>query len=458
MTAHERLVRAFTAPDPTVDRLSAEQFDTIATARCQTPAEEVSGGWEIVSGFRGGAERVAVFVRVLGRQAVDLRNVGGSLDSSPTKAPTAFIGSADPARCRCAGHFSWSATTLDAHPPRSLWVVGRKGASVRDDGIWLGENRVCGISVTGFGAAMGLGRLPRGRVSGGDLVRGARARLLRGGMVIAEDLRVGALLREKVVGKRLEARESIGAGRRCMVAIGHGDVREGDHVEVYTPANATGLNPDLVLGYQVQPDRREELGHAEVGELSSDPLAGTVARVALATGRLRPGDRVRVLRGGQPVAETLRLLFMTDEDRRPIGEASAGDRVLLGLGHPGLLPGDMVVAFDVPPPTWTEARTHRLEVQVAHSADDLAMGEVVPSRKSPAGGRILAAGHRARLLRDGTVIADGLTIAHLRRAGTLAAAAFEWTQQTRGWTEVWLDFPDLRKGDQIEPYQVLPTG
>ncbi|MGK5558697.1 hypothetical protein ACSNOI_44555 [Actinomadura kijaniata] len=322
----------------------------------------------------------------------------------------------------------------------------------------LGENRLGGISVSGFGKTSSLGLLPQGRVSDGEVTRGARARLLRGGVVIAEDLHVGALIREKAVGRRLEARESVRASRRCMVAIGRGDVQEGDHIEVYTRARTDGLAPDLVPGYQVLPDQREELGRAEIHELSSVPLAGPVARATLSTGNLRPGDRVRILRDGQPVAEALRLLFMTDQDERPISEAATGDRVSLCLGYSGLRPGDTVVAFDVPLPEWTEARTARLKVFFTHSAGDLSMGEAVPFRKSPAGRRPLTAGHRARLLRNGIVVADKLTIAHLRRAGRIRDEISEATEQARHRTEVWLDFPGLRKGDQIEPYEVIPTG
>jgi hypothetical protein len=311
----------------------------------------------------------------------------------------------------------------------------------------MGEKRLCWMRVSSFREVPGFGELPQGRGQGGELSRGDRARLFRGGVLIAEDLRAGALIREKVIGTRLEARETIGQFRRVAVASGHGEVRSDDQFEFYTRAEA-GPAP----GEQERP-----LGRATVRETADDPLAGPGARVDATSGRLRTGDRVRIVRGGRPVAEALRLLLLADEAGRPAGELAAGGRGSVYLGHPDLRSGDTVLAYDVPAPVWTEQRTPTLSVTDIESADAVARAVVLPIRSyvlSPDPVEGLAAGHRARVLRDGTVIADGLTI-----GGVSAMGLLEQSLRTNADTKmrVAIDFPDLRKGDWIEPYQVLPA-
>lgn len=354
-----------------------------------------------------------------------------------------------------------------SHESRARWLRGKlekaKEKSVQGDSIWVGERRVGGIPVSGFTETAGLGQLPQGRVSNADAVRsarslqlrrGARARLLRNGVLIAEDLYIGALLTQKTLGNRLEAREAIGFLRQCVVSTGYGDVRLGDHIEVYTRAETAGVDPDLVPGYQVLPDHRRVLGHAQVHEVISDPLAGPVAQVDLTGGKLTGGDRVRIMRGGRPVAEALRLLSITDLHGRLIGELGGRGRASLRLGYTGVRAGDVVVAFDVPLPAQTEARTHLLQVHQARANATETRADVVPLTKSLSAGQSLVAGRRARVLREGTVIADGLTIGAPEQ--TALGKAFRWSATSGGFRIV-LNFPGLRRGDKIEPYHVIPA-
>ncbi|WP_433467812.1 hypothetical protein [Spirillospora sp. CA-128828] len=313
----------------------------------------------------------------------------------------------------------------------------------------IGEERLCWMRVASFREVPGFGDLPQGWVQAGHLPRGARARLLRGGVLIAEDLRAGALIREKIIGTRLEPREKIGEFRRVAVATGHGEVRTDDHIEVYTRAEPA----------EADRHRAEEhpLGRATVRETTEDPLAGPGARVDAAEGRLRAGDRVRIVRGGRPVAGALRLLLLADEAGAPAGELAAGGRGSLYLGHPDLRPGDTVLAYGVPAPERTEARTPTLSVTDIESAGEVARAVVLPIRSyvlSPDPVEGLAAGHRARVLRDKTVIADGLTIGGVSAMGLLEQSI---RVNADNKLRVGIDFPDLRKGDWIEPYRVLPA-
>ncbi|WP_433477689.1 hypothetical protein ACQPZP_11910 [Spirillospora sp. CA-142024] len=314
----------------------------------------------------------------------------------------------------------------------------------------IGEERLCWMRVSGFREVPGFGDLPHGRVQAGHLPRGARARLLRGGVLIAEDLRAGALVREKIIGTRLEARERVGEFRRVAVATGHGGVRADDHIEVYTRAEPAEADRHRA--------GESALGRATVRETTGDPLAGPGARVDTAEGRLRAGDRVRIVRGGRPVAEALRLLLLADEAGAPAGELAAGGRGSLYLGHPDLRPGDTVLAYGVPAPEWTEARTPTLSVTDIASAGATTRAAVLPIRSygtpSKDGTEGLAAGHRARVLRDKTVLADGLTIGGVSTQGLFEQAIRADSDYKMN---VAIDFPDLREGDWIEPYRVLPA-
>ncbi|MFD0691659.1 hypothetical protein [Actinomadura fibrosa] len=326
--------------------------------------------------------------------------------------------------------------------------------------VWVGEERLCLVTVSGLRDVPGFGALPRGRVTRGRAaVRGARARLLRHGVVVAEDLRIGALFRESRVASRLEAEERVDVLNRCVLAVGHRDVRRGDQIQVYARAGA-GVPADQVPGYQdaLAHDRRL-LGRAEVREVSEDSLAGPVAHAVLAEGALTPGDRVRVVRDGRPVIEALRLLALTDADGGPLNVLAAeGAGAALLLGRPDVRPGDVVEAFDVPAPRYTEGRKQLLTVLGVRADGMVATARVQPDVRSPSGGEELAVGHRARVLRGQVVVADGLAVGHVRRPGITETMAADYASRARaGWFEVGVDLPGLRERDEIEPYEVLPA-
>ncbi|HEU5032645.1 MAG TPA: hypothetical protein VFV01_47535 [Spirillospora sp.] len=327
--------------------------------------------------------------------------------------------------------------------------------------IWVGEKRLCQLTVSGFQDVPGLGLLPVGRVNGGaTIVRGARARLLRHGVVIAEDLRIGALMRRTGLRPRLEATERVGILGRCILAIGYRHVLDGDQIQAYVRAEPAGIHPDLVLGYQDPfPEQRRLLGRAEVREVAADPLAGPVARAVVTEGGLAAGARVRVVRDGRPVAEALRLLALADGAGGPLDELPQGSEGILYLGHPDVRPGDIVQAYDVPPPQQTEGRKQLLTVMSAGSNATVAVARVQPVQFSPHGGEELAVGHRARVLRDEVVVADGLTVGMVEKPGLLKEVGVDYGTKARvGWLDVGVDFPGLQAGDEIEPYEVLPAG
>ncbi|MDL4814091.1 hypothetical protein [Actinomadura opuntiae] len=324
--------------------------------------------------------------------------------------------------------------------------------------IWVGEKRLCQVTVSGFQDVPGFGLLPEGRVNGGGkILRGARARLLRHGVLIAEDLRIGALMRRTALNSRLEAKERVDILGRCILAIGHRHVFDGDQIQAYVRANPAGVRADLVLGYQDPfPEQRRLLGRAEVREVAADPLAGPVARAVVAEGRLAVGARVRVVRDGRPVVEALRLLALADGDGGPLDELPRGSAGTLVLGHFDVRPGDIVQAYDVLPARQTEGRKRLLTVMSAGSNAMVAVARVQPVQFSPHGGEELAVGHRARVLRDQVVVADGLTIGFVHEPGMLREVAVDYGTKARvGWLDVGLDFPSLQHGDEIEPYEVL---
>jgi hypothetical protein len=326
--------------------------------------------------------------------------------------------------------------------------------------IWIGEKRLCQVTVSGFHDVPGFGPLPEGRVNGGGkILRGARARLLRHGVVIAEDLRIGALMRRTYLRSRLEAKERVDILGRCILAIGHPHVLDGDQIQAYVRAVPAGVRPDLVPGYQDPfPEQRRLLGRAEVREVTADPLAGPVARAVVAEGRLAVGARARVVRDGRPVVEALRLLALADGGGGPLDELPQGSTGTLFLGHFDVRPGDIVHAYDVPPPQQTEGRKRLLTVMSVKSNATLAVARVQPAQFSPHGGEGLAVGHRARVLRDQVVVADGLTIGFVQEPGMLQEVAVDYGTKARtGWLDVGVDFPSLQNGDEIEPYEVLPA-
>ncbi|MDL4817207.1 hypothetical protein [Actinomadura opuntiae] len=320
------------------------------------------------------------------------------------------------------------------------------------------------IEVRGAKEVDGLGRLHKGWIIGGGFIadgdiRGERARLFRDGVLIGEDLRLGILIR------KLSPLSAMGFPSRCLLAIGHGDLRKGDRIEVYSRPAASGGDPALVPGYQDRPDLRRELGRAEIAEVADSPGRLPVARVGSSAGRLAVGDRVRVLRGGRPVAEALRLLAMADPGGRPVGDVSAGGGASLYLGFPDLRAGDTVVAFDVPPPARTEHRANLLGVRSLKGATpEAAYAEATADTLSPGAGLQPAVGLRARVLRRRVVIADGRTIVHCPDRNSADQAMRFVLRSAKGNSagalttyDIGLTFPELQKIDEIEVYRVIPA-
>ncbi|MFI0445367.1 hypothetical protein [Actinomadura sp. 6N118] len=320
--------------------------------------------------------------------------------------------------------------------------------------IWVGEKRLSWGLVNQFRDVPGFGRLPELQVFGGAIVQGARARLVRAGAVVVEDLHVGAVIREKIIGSRLESVDK--TVRKCAVATGHQDFQFGDHLELYLRADDQRLDPALVPGYQDGPAEYEQrLGQAEVREVS-DSLAGPVAHAAVTQGRLAVGSRVRVVRNGQPVAEALRLLFMGDETGRMVNELTGGSGTALYLAHPGLRPGDTVQAYEVAPPPWIEVRISRLEVIEANPDGPGARAWVRRLDFGSLSDPEPAVGQRARVLRDDVVIADGLTLGHLAEDGLGAQILRSSLKPNlQDAIQLGLDFPHLNQHDIIELYQLF---
>ncbi|MEO3823171.1 hypothetical protein [Actinomadura sp. B10D3] len=137
--------------------------------------------------------------------------------------------------------------------------------------------------------------------------------------------------------------------------------------------------------------------------------------MTLAEGKPAVGDPVRVLRGGRPVAETLR----------------------------------------------TESRANLLDVRVVKHADStVAVAAAAPVMMAPAKGKEPAVGFRARVLRNRVVIADGLTIGYYPDMNTLPRdqrfhVRISGTSEKLTVFNIGLHFPDLRLRDEIEPYQVV---
>jgi hypothetical protein len=164
------------------------------------------------------------------------------------------------------------------------------------------------------------------------------------------------------------------------------------------------------------------------------------------------------------MAEALRLLAMTDLDGHPIDNVSAGHGASLYLGYRDLSPGDTVVAFDVPPPEWTEARADLLDVHILKHADSaVAQAVVLPVPFTPGKGKEPAVGFRARVVRQGVVIADGLTIGYFPDVRTMPNGQRPYIRTggqnglPKAGFYIGLDFPELREVDKIEPYVVVPA-
>ncbi len=286
-------------------------------------------------------------------------------------------------------------------------------------------------------ALPGLGELPGGQVSIGRAVRGARARLLRGDRILADNLRLGIMVRKKFFSSDVEPVTDAGFLKDVFVAVGRTDLGRGDSLELYTDDT---VGPDLS-----QPD-----GVAQVVAPAYDQLTGFHVQVVVRDGVLRFGSLVSLSRGGQP----MRVLGLFGPG--PVPELPAGQQGTVLLGFQCDVPpmaGDALTAFQEPSHDYLERREG---VAVVHGLNDLGNGSVVAAVEVPEGrGSLFTVGTRARVLRPmgttfnerSTVVASDLRILSLARGGV----AVRTNGGTRTFT-VGLAFRDLRQNDTIEAY------
>ncbi|MGK3200880.1 hypothetical protein [Amycolatopsis sp. MEPSY49] len=286
-------------------------------------------------------------------------------------------------------------------------------------------------------ALPGLGELPGGQVSIGRAVRGARARLLRGDRVLADNLRLGIMVRKKFFSSDVEPVTDAGFLKDVFVAVGRTDLGSGDSLELYTDDT---VGPDLS-----QPD-----GVAQVVAPAYDQLTGFHVQLVVRDGVLRFGSLVSLSRGGQP----MRVLGLFGPG--PVSELQAGQQGTVLLGFQCDVPpmaGDALTAFQEPSHDHLERREG---VAVVHGLNDLGNGSVVAAVEVPEGrGSLFTVGTRARVLRPmgttfnerSTVVASDLRILSLARGGV----AVRTNGGTRTFT-VGLAFRDLRQNDTIEAY------
>ncbi|MEV7037199.1 hypothetical protein [Amycolatopsis sp. NPDC051061] len=134
----------------------------------------------------------------------------------------------------------------------------------------------------------GLGELPGGQVSIGRAVRGARARLKRADRILADNLRLGIMVRKKFFSSDIEPVTDAGFLKDVFVAVGRRDLGNGDALELYT---------DDAVG----PDLSRQDGVAQVVAPAYDQLTGFHVQVLVREGMLRFGALTALSRGGQPM-------------------------------------------------------------------------------------------------------------------------------------------------------------
>ncbi len=283
----------------------------------------------------------------------------------------------------------------------------------------------------------GLGELPGGQVSIGRAVRGARARLKRADRILADNLRLGIMVRKKFFSSDVEPVTDAGFLKDVFVAVGRRDIGNGDALELYT---------DDAVG----PDLSRQEGVAQVVAPAYDQLTGFHVQVLVREGVLRFGALTALSRGGQP----MRVLGLFGPG--PVDELPAGQPGTVLLGFQCEVPpmaGDALTAFHEPSHDHLERRDG---VAVVHGLNDLANGSVVAAVEVPEGrGSLFTVGTRARVLRPvgttfnerNTVIASDLRILSLARGGV----AVRTNGGERTFT-VGVAFRDLRPNDVIEAY------
>ncbi|MDT7802164.1 MAG: hypothetical protein QOI78_5597 [Actinomycetota bacterium] len=289
----------------------------------------------------------------------------------------------------------------------------------------------------------GLGDLPGGQVSAGRAVRGARARLKRADRILADNLRLGIMVRKKFFSSDVEPVTDAGFLKDVFVAVGRTDLGPGDALELYT---------DDTVG----PDTSRHDGVATVLAPAYDQLTGFHVQVRLERGVLRFGALTGLFRGGRPVGQPMRVLGLFGP-AGPLPELPAGQPGTVLLGFQCDVPpmaGDALTAYEEPSSDFLERREGTAHV---HGVTDLGNGSVVAAVEVPDGrtNNLLTVGTRARLLRPvgttfnerSTVIATDLRILSVARGGVAMRTAAGTGVFTLG-----LATREVRQNDIVETY------
>ncbi|WP_328612711.1 helix-hairpin-helix domain-containing protein [Amycolatopsis sp. NBC_00355] len=289
----------------------------------------------------------------------------------------------------------------------------------------------------------GLGELPGGQVSAGRAVRGARARLKRADRILADNLRLGIMVRKKFFSSDVEPVTDAGFLKDVFVAVGRTDLGPGDALELYT---------DDTIG----PDTSRHDGVAAVLAPAYDQLTGFHVQVRSERGVLRFGALTGLFRGGRPVGQPMRVLGLFGP-AGPLPELPAGQPGTVLLGFQCDVPpmaGDALTAYDEPSADFLERREGTAHV---HGVSDLGDGAVVAAVEVPDGrtNNLLTVGRRARLLRPvgttfnerSTVVATDLRILSVARDGIAMRTAAGTGVFTLG-----LATREVQQNDIVETY------
>ncbi|RZQ64632.1 ComEA family DNA-binding protein [Amycolatopsis suaedae] len=310
------------------------------------------------------------------------------------------------------------------------------------------------IGLIEFGKALnnsvsvpGLGELPGGQVSAGRATRGARARLIRFDRVVADNLRLGIVVRKKFFSSDVEPVTEAGFLKDVFVVTGRDDLGNGDALELYSDDTAL-------------PDTSRQVGLAQVHAPAFDEITGVRLQVHQHSGVLREGSLVGLLRGGRGGGLPMRVLRLLGPVG-PVPELRAGQpgTVLLGFQcEVPPMPGDALACFHEPEQEYLEQREG---IAVVHGLNPLPDGSVVAAVEVPeqVKSNQITVGSMVRVLRPAgttfnersTVVATGLRVTSLSRNNVMVPSA-----RGTGVFTVGLTRGDVREGDTIEVHVPAP--
>ncbi|MEO3781765.1 hypothetical protein ABGB12_00410 [Actinocorallia sp. B10E7] len=284
-----------------------------------------------------------------------------------------------------------------------------------------------------------------GYVFGGEPRFGDLARVLRDGVIVADDLRVGYIVPEGPGGKalsRASKKESFHFG------LGFPGLRPGDVVECYE-RDLREFRPGAPATTPITHDYRTEveLGRAWVERpYLFERIDGRGGVVQPAGGVLSAGDRVRVVRGGQIVADVLRIVLLHGASGAEVPSIQGPG--LLYVAFDGLEAGDLIVAYRVPEPRYREQRLGELGIDQVRLAGHGAVAVSGPLFTGP-----VRADTRARLVSGDEVVADGLPVLALLRDGRQVSEIDDEDSPF----EIVVDRPSLPEGIVLETYSHVPS-